>query len=117
MNLFKSILLLISMVFCSHVLLSQNGVGVQLNKELLKIEKFDFNYQPINVQQYSILQKIKNNIPDAYSKNIDQSSILFNCNELAPFCRLELKMEKVAKFPIKFRIGEVQYVERMEGKY
>lgn len=37
--------------------------------------------------------------------------------ELAFFCRLEVKMEKAAKFPIKFRLGEVQYVEKMEGKY
>ena len=37
--------------------------------------------------------------------------------DLAFFCKLEVKMEKAARFPIKFRLGEVQYVERMEGKY
>lgn len=36
---------------------------------------------------------------------------------LAFFCKLEVIMEKKARFPIKMRLGEVQYVEQMEGKY
>ncbi|MEZ5039279.1 MAG: hypothetical protein R2828_05290 [Saprospiraceae bacterium] len=37
--------------------------------------------------------------------------------DLAFFCRLEVKMGKAANIPIKVRLGEVQYVENMEGKY
>ncbi len=33
------------------------------------------------------------------------------------FCKVELRLEQKNNFPIKFRLGEVQYVERMEGKY
>lgn len=33
------------------------------------------------------------------------------------FCKVELRLEQQSKFPIKFRLGEVQYVERLEGKY
>lgn len=36
--------------------------------------------------------------------------------DLALFCKLEVKMEKALHMPVKFRLGEVQYVERMEGK-
>lgn len=36
--------------------------------------------------------------------------------DLAFFCKLEVKMEKALNLPIKFRLGEVQTVERMEGK-
>ena len=36
--------------------------------------------------------------------------------DLAFFCKLEVKMEKTFKMPVKFRLGEVQYVEKMEGK-
>lgn len=32
------------------------------------------------------------------------------------FCKMEVKMEKAIKFPVKVRLGEVQYVEKMEGK-
>lgn len=36
--------------------------------------------------------------------------------ELAFFCKLEVKMEAKAKFPIKFRLGDVRYVDQLEGK-
>lgn len=36
--------------------------------------------------------------------------------ELAFFCKLEVKMEKALHLPVKVRLGEVQAVERMEGK-
>lgn len=37
-------------------------------------------------------------------------------SDLAFFCKVEVKMEKATHFPIKFRLGDVQYVERLEGK-
>ncbi len=42
--------------------------------------------------------------------------ILYSYEELAPFCKLEVKMEKVVKMPIKFRLGSVDYVDYLEGK-
>ena len=36
--------------------------------------------------------------------------------DLAFFCKVEVKMEKAARFPIKFRLGDVQYVDQLEGK-
>lgn len=37
-------------------------------------------------------------------------------SDLALFCKLEVKMEKAARFPVKFRLGDVEYVDRLEGK-
>lgn len=54
----------------------------------------------------SFLQPTQPKIPQTWSYQ-----------DLAFFCRLEVKMEKAANIPIKFRLGEVQYVENMEGKY
>ena len=42
--------------------------------------------------------------------------IIYSYEELAPFCKLEVKMEKVVKMPIKFRLGSVDYVDYLEGK-
>jgi len=36
--------------------------------------------------------------------------------DLAIFCKLEVQLEKTFKFPIKIRLGEVNYVEMLEGK-
>ena len=36
--------------------------------------------------------------------------------KLGAFCKWEVQIEKAARMPVKFRLGEVQYVERMEGK-
>ncbi len=41
---------------------------------------------------------------------------VFSAEELAFFCRIELKLEKAAGLPVKFRLGEVEVIERMEGK-
>lgn len=32
------------------------------------------------------------------------------------FCDIEFQMEKASGFPVKFRLGDVQYVNRLEGK-
>lgn len=40
----------------------------------------------------------------------------FSPNDLAFFCRLEFKLEKTVRFPVKIRLGEVQYVDQLEGK-
>jgi len=36
--------------------------------------------------------------------------------DLAIFCKLEVQLEKTFKFPVKIRLGEVNYVEMLEGK-
>lgn len=40
----------------------------------------------------------------------------YKYDELGIFCKWEVQMEKAARIPVKFRLGEVQYVEKMEGK-
>lgn len=36
--------------------------------------------------------------------------------ELALFCKLEVKMERAFRMPLRLRIGDVQYVDWLEGK-
>jgi hypothetical protein len=40
----------------------------------------------------------------------------FYCDNLAYFCKKEIKFEKVTKIPFRFRLGSVQYVDYLEGK-
>jgi len=32
------------------------------------------------------------------------------------FCRIEYQSEQAARFPVKFRLGDIQYVDRLEQK-
>ncbi|TAK46572.1 MAG: hypothetical protein EPO28_02240 [Saprospiraceae bacterium] len=43
--------------------------------------------------------------------------VVYTVSDLPMFCKWEVKLEKAATFPVKFRLGEVQYVEHLEGKY
>ena len=45
------------------------------------------------------------NIPSAY-----------NYDHLAIFCKLEVQIEKATNIPIKFRLGEFNQIEKLEGK-
>ena len=42
---------------------------------------------------------------------------VFSVETLPFFCKIEYKMGFNKKLPIKFRLGDVQYVDEMEGKH
>ena len=50
------------------------------------------------------------------STPVNQVPLAYAYKDLALFCKLEVKMEKVVKMPVKFRLGSVDYVDWLEGK-
>ncbi len=117
MKLFFKILFPILFFLWSDLIYPQNEIGVQLKEGFINIEKPIFKF---NKYCFQLISYNENDMPrpkTMFLNKIDLSETAFNCSDLALFCRLELKVEKAAKIPVKFRIGEVQYVERMEGKY
>ena len=40
----------------------------------------------------------------------------YYAGNLGFFCKKEILVEKTVKFPVKFRLGSVQYCDAMEGK-
>ena len=63
--------------------------------------------QPITLWQLDSLKKIPLRVlaADYYSSN------------LPFFCKKELQIQKITKVPVKFRIGSLDEVDRLEGKH
>lgn len=47
----------------------------------------------------------------------DRSPRVYNYHEIGIFCKLDVKLDKVSKIPIRFRLGSQEVVDRKEGKY
>jgi hypothetical protein len=75
-------------------------------------------FQP-TIKPNTIFQKNKypkatkyTNIP----KTPAQIPMAYCYNNLAFFCKIEVKIEKISFFPVKFRLGSVPYVDYLEQK-
>lgn len=84
----------------------------QLRQELQLTPSFSFNYQPIILSTHQLPAKSAANIMNHHNPIPNYYS--YDC--LAFFCKIEVKLEKAVKMPIKFRLGDVDYVDRLEGK-
>lgn len=110
-------LLLAAMLFFPVALFSQIPLQAGKYASVLLPQKIDFHFRSAFLPLF-FYDKIKPIAPSlhGYSKKIYLSEIKFDDNNLPALCRLEWKLEKAAGFPVKFRLGEVQYVDWLEGK-
>ncbi len=63
-------------------------------------------FAALNVQNQQVTKKIPTAVP-----------LVFSVETLPFFCKIEYKMGLNKKLPVKFRLGDVQYVDEMEGKH
>ena len=72
--------------------------------------------------QYStvFLQKNTTKSVDNQTVSIKKPMLVpsvFSVDALPFFCKIEYKMGLNQKIPVKFRLGDVQYVDQLEGKH
>ena len=125
--MFKDILIytLLGMliIFCSTELLQgqsnlisgKNILELRQNKG--KIHSISSNPLSNSSLYFQSLNWSTRNIYPTTSATAPVMPKVYNFDDLGFFCKVEVLMEKKTKMPIKIRLGEVQYVERMEGKY
>lgn len=103
--------LLFLLIFCcsTNLLLAQANY-YPIEKYEIKSLKINTLF-PINIYSTSVFPT-KSIMNTNNSLNVSA----YNYDDLAIFCKLEVKMEKASGIPVKFRLGEVNYVERLEGK-
>jgi hypothetical protein len=71
--------------------------------------------------QYLTIFSFKKNSSNANNRQTEQKTprpipLVFCVETLPFFCKIEHKMGLNQKLPLKFRLGDVQYVDELEGK-
>jgi hypothetical protein len=83
--------------------------------------------KPKNAMDEVDLYRFKSNHRDSFALNpytkfkvgpsvFTPISFVFSVNNLPFFCKLEYKMGVEKQYPLKIRLGDVQYVDQLEGK-
>ena len=97
-------------IFFQSIISEAQITDYQLLKQQFNYQR-EFNFEKIQLPNINIFSPVEktviayNQVPKAY-----------NYEHLAFFCKLEVQIETITKNPIKFRLGDVQYIEKLEGK-
>ena len=119
MTFHKILLIAFALTFLAHSATAQT-VGLSLDK-LKTARKFSGTppqYSTVFLQKKALKSVDNQSISDK-KPSVVPSVIpcVFSVEALPFFCKIEYKMGFNQKLPIKFRLGDVQYVDQLEGKH
>ncbi len=104
-------ILSIALIFSTLTAFSQVGLSADKHAPKIDIPSFvSANLQKI--EQQSDTQSLiftDDKSPEFLHK-------YYSYDDLAFFCKIEVQLENAVKFPVKFRLGSVDYVDYLEGK-
>lgn len=99
----------------------KNPVFVSPTFEYLKVPDLELEQSPIMLRTPYLSphwEPAPFNSPLA-GKVLNVLAVLSDANRFGNmpfFCRIEYQAEQAARFPVRFRLGDIQYVDRMESK-
>ncbi len=101
------------------LLLSMGSLSAQLNTASLiewQSSKPAFQFSSLLLQSNRLL--VGPSLPSIsqYGPQNALAPKIYSYQSLSPFCKLDVQLDKVAPLNIRFRLGEVEYVDRLEGK-
>jgi hypothetical protein len=62
-------------------------------------------------------KKLPKQLNQYFTLSADAAPKVYQYDELGMFCKFEVQIEKATRFPVKIRLGEVEAVDRKEGKW
>jgi hypothetical protein len=115
MTTIKIVLTAFLMPILSNLMTAQS-VGLSMDK--LKTPTLTVGIPP----QYRTAFLKKNALKSTENQTVNAQKpasvpSVFSVEALPFFCKIEYKMGLNHKLPIKFRLGDVQYVDQLEGKH
>ncbi len=107
------------LVLISAPFLTAQEENISFGKNLGQLKK-EIATLPTNayfsrqIQLFIQHQSLKNGL--GLPPTARQIPSVYAYKDLAFFCKIEVKLEKVMKLPVKFRLGSVEQVDYLEGK-
>jgi len=113
----KCLVFVLLIGFCFCTVNAQVGLHIE--------NRSGFSSQPIKttpfIDKLAILSTFSPNktssffsLKSAYTPTVQQPNFS-SCHELGFFCKLDLKLDKRMSLPLRFRLGNLEYVNRLEG--
>jgi len=104
-------ILSIALIFSTLTAFSQVGLSADVHAPKVDIPAFS-SLDIQKIEQNSSIQSLMT----TEEKSPDFLHSCYSYKDLAFFCRIEVQLENTVKFPVKFRLGSVDYVDYLEGK-
>lgn len=105
--------ILLGLIFCFALSNLQAQVGLQAGEKLLLIS--NMYQQPIPKIEIVTKKADSNTSPTSIPTWSFSESNVYD-EHFGFFCKVEVKLDKIAKVPMRFRLGSIDYVNSLEGK-